>query len=415
MYSVLPTSNHPPYRIKAAILVGLAAMLAIHVALFFSWRAEILNGYADFTSFYTGGKCLQEGLRLQLYDLETQFRLQREFAPNVAIRHGPLAFNHPAFEALIFLPLAFLSYTTAYWTWVAVNLLLLVGVSVLVGHDLAQLRNISRALPVLALLGFFPIFVAVIQGQDSILLLFLFVLAFLNLRNRRDFIAGACLGLGMFKFQLVIPFLLIYVFGRRWKMLAGFITSSLIVTILSAAVVGWHGLVRYPHYLLGLSHELGRRGMDPYAMPNLRGFVIMAMGTGPHATALIALFTLVLLVFAIRICSLRRQRLFFELCFALSLSVSLMVSYHLMPHDLSLLILPLLTIGEYLLAGELQGPLRVLCVASTILLFFSPLYLLLWLRFNRGSLMFVLVLQFALTISLVILQRDQETIVGGGY
>ena len=50
---------------------------------------------------------------------------------------------------------------------------------------------------------------------------------------------------------------------------------------------------------------------------------------------------------------------------------------------------------------------RVLCVASTILLFFSPLYLLLC-GFNRGSLMFVLVLQFALTISLVILQRDQE-------
>ena len=162
-------------------------MLAIHVALFFSWRAEILNGYADFTSFYTGGKCLQEGLDLQLYDLETQFRLQREFAPNVAIRHGPLAFNHPAFEALISASRVSFIHHRLLDMGCGELAVACRGVSVLLGHDLAQLRNISRALPVLALLGFFPIFVAVIQGQDSILLLFLFVLAFFDSADRRDF------------------------------------------------------------------------------------------------------------------------------------------------------------------------------------------------------------------------------------
>jgi hypothetical protein len=133
------------------------------------------------------------------------------------------------------------------------------------------------------------------------------------------------------------------------------------------------------------------------------------MGADPAAAAVIALFTSVLLVLAIWICTPQRQQSYFTLSFALTLTVALMVSYHLMPHDLSLLILPLLVIGDSLLSGELKGAPRSLFSVAAVSLFFTPLYLVLWFHFNRVSLMFLAVLLFALAISLVILRRDKNS------
>ena len=48
-------------------------MIVVHAWMFFSFRREIATGYPDFTSLYTGGKCILQGHGRQLYDLETQF------------------------------------------------------------------------------------------------------------------------------------------------------------------------------------------------------------------------------------------------------------------------------------------------------------------------------------------------------
>ena len=85
--------------------------------MFFSLRREIAAGYPDFTIFYTAGKAVNEGRGRQLYDLETQLALQRGFAPEVKRRENALPFNHPPFEALLFVPLASLPYVTAYLVW----------------------------------------------------------------------------------------------------------------------------------------------------------------------------------------------------------------------------------------------------------------------------------------------------------
>src|ERR1700680_1653521 len=113
--------------LRPILLTFLAAMIVLHAWMFFSLRREIVTGYADFTIFYTAGKCVIQGRGRQLYDLETQFAVQRRFASEVKHRGNPLPFNHPPFEALLFVPLAGLPYVTAYLVWAVFNIALILG------------------------------------------------------------------------------------------------------------------------------------------------------------------------------------------------------------------------------------------------------------------------------------------------
>src|SRR5271154_6718792 len=92
--------DRPSFR--PILVIFLTAMIVLHAWLFFSLRREIATGYPDFTIFYTAGKIILQGHSRQLYDLETQFAIQREFASEVKQRENPLPFNHPPFEALLF-------------------------------------------------------------------------------------------------------------------------------------------------------------------------------------------------------------------------------------------------------------------------------------------------------------------------
>ena len=200
------SSGVPDRSSLRPILVSfLAAMIVLHGWMVFSLRREIATGYPDFTIFYTAGKCILQGHGRQLYDLETQFAIQREFAAEVKHRENPLPFNHPPFEALLFAPLARLPYVAAYLVWAVFNLALILGLWILLRPRLPSLHAFLPALPLLAMFAFFPVVIALLQGQDSILLLFLYALAFSALATGRNFVAGVCLGLALFKFQLVLP------------------------------------------------------------------------------------------------------------------------------------------------------------------------------------------------------------------
>ena len=109
----------------------------------------------------------------------------------------------------MFVPLASLPYVTAYLVWAIFNIALIVGFWILLRPRLPNLNNLSPALPLLAMFAFFPVIMALLQGQDSILLLFLYGLAFSALATGRAFVAGVFLALALFKFQLVLPFVLV--------------------------------------------------------------------------------------------------------------------------------------------------------------------------------------------------------------
>jgi len=406
MPSSLPGGTAHKPRLRSLLLLALAGMVGMHAWVFFTLRQQVRQGYPDFTAFYAAGKLVRRGQGPQLYNMESQARVQQEFASGVKIRNGPLPFTHPPFEAALFAPLALLSYSSAYWLWNAASLLALVGFLLLLRPHTRQLRAWSEAVPFLAGLAFFPVFVCLLQGQDSLLLLLLFGLAFVAMKGGHDFLAGICLGLALFRFQLVLPVVAVLFLRRRWKLVAGFALTAVALAAVSAAVVGWGQVLNYPQELLRISHAQGAAAMNPRVMPNLRGAVSSLAGDGNFAHVLIALISLALVGLAAERWKADPQQPGFALGFALTLTVAVMVSYHMMAHDLSVLLIPLLLAAEWLLRQSGRGIPRRLVTAAIGLLFLSPIYFLLWFRYQRFSLLFWVVALLAAGLSFALEHGD---------
>ena len=206
-------------KLKSAVLLYLAGMVMIHALVFWSVRESVRKGYSDFTIYYCAGTIVRQGLGHQLYDNITQFNVQREFSPEVAIRLDALPYNHPPFEAVFFAPFSYVSYPFAFELWTLANLAMLISLPFMLLPELSHLQDYPPPFWVLAGLGFFPIFFALLQGQDAILLLFLYTLAFICLRKNRNLFAGGWLALGLFKPHLILPFIFLLLVQGRKKVL----------------------------------------------------------------------------------------------------------------------------------------------------------------------------------------------------
>jgi hypothetical protein len=400
------TPTHRP-TLRSLLLLALAAMVAMHAWVFFGLRQEVRQGYPDFTAFYAAGQCVRRGWGAQLYSMKTQARIQQEFASGVKIRNGPLPFTHPPFEAALFVPFAFLSYPVAYWAWNGVSLLLLVAFLLILRSHVPRLRAWSEALPLLCGLAFFPVFVCLLQGQDSLLLLSLFGLAFAAMQGGRDFVTGICLGLALFRFQLVLPVVAVVLLRRRWRVALGFALAAAALTGISTAVVGWGQVVSYPRELLQFSHVQAATAMNPQNMPNLRGLVSGLFGDGNLAHGIVALLSLALVGLAAWRWKADARQPDFDLGFGLTLVIAVIVSYHLMAHDLSVLLIPLLLAADWLLRERPRGIARRLLVPAIGVLFLSPIYLLLWFRYGRFSAMFWPVALLAAGLSMALGLHDR--------
>ncbi len=322
-------------------------------------RSRFAKADPDFTAFYTAGKLLRQGRGQQLYNPYAQAEVQQEFTADPDIRRGPLLYVHPPFEALLFLPFTFLTYPQALAAWEMLNLGLLIAVSLLLRSTLSSLRTVPIWEWMLALLAFFPVFADFLQGQDAILLLFLFVLSFRALDSGADFVAGCWLGLGVFRFHLVLPLVLLFLLWRYRKVAAGFAVTASAAALVSLAIVGWQRALEYPAYVWRWSSTPGIGNMPPSLMPNLLGlFTGWAIPEGarwPFRLAAIAASAALLLEVA-RLGNLPDQRpnsnsdearCARRLSLACAIIAAVLVAYNTGSYDLCLLILPLAWIADY--------------------------------------------------------------------
>jgi hypothetical protein len=214
---------------RSWVIAYLLAMTLCNLILALRLMPMMRNGYQDFTIFYTGGRLLRSGQASALYDLAAQYRMQQSFS-KVPIRLGALPFNHPPFEALLFVPFTLLAYWPAYLLWTALNLFMLAVSAILLR---TQLRQFSATSPLLLGVGtaaFFPTARALIQGQDVILLLLCFVLAIICLDRDKDVAAGALLGFSPFgagAFFSVLPVWRLCLEASRWRLLDGVALSTM--------------------------------------------------------------------------------------------------------------------------------------------------------------------------------------------
>jgi hypothetical protein len=387
--------------------------LVVGIHAFFLWnvRGRIAKADPDFTAFYTAGKLLREGRGDQLYKAGAQEEVQQRFATDSDIRRGPLPYIHPSFEALLFLPLSFLAYPDAFLVWEALNLGMLLTVALLLRGILSSLRPVPLWEWLLALLAFFPVFANFLQGQDAVLLLLLLVLSFRALDSNSPSIAGCWLGLGVFRYHLVIPLVLILGWRHR-KMFAGFAVTASAAVMVSFAIVGWHAALQYPAYALHWASTPLFGRMPPSLMPNLLGLVTgwpFAEGASWRLQlGILAVSAALLLAVALRRNGANDRNLL-PLTFSCAVMAALLAGYNTGSYDLSLLVLPVALVADYCLqtlVGLPGATTRLVLPALPLLV--SPLWFLLWRRWERINLMAVFLLWWMYAIRREILRAAQN-------
>lgn len=376
-----------PAKFRLAGALWLSGTLLIHALVLWNFRGFLWKGYADFTIYYAAGTMVRRGMGHELYDNAKQFAVQREFASGVTTRFAALPFNHPPFEAVWFAPLSYFSYHAAYLLWAAANLVMLAVLPVLLRPAVPLVPIVPGPAWMLASLAFFPIFLALMQGQDTILLLFLYALVFLSLRRGRVGSAGAWLACGLFKFHLVLPFVALWLVGerdllRRKKFAYGFGAVALVLALVSIRSVGVRELAIYPRYVLGLEANGGGGSIYPPVMPNLRGLLSVAIPHASHLDWLVIFVSGIVFLIAAWIAR-SSQPDSGGVRFSLFLLGTVLVSYHALGHDLSILMLPVIFLAEALRTYSIWTWEHCAVLVGWIALVLSPLHLVLLMRYNR--------------------------------
>lgn len=315
----------------------LPLLVAQQILLAMTYVPPALHGFDDFRQLYTGGYMLRTGHGGELYDYDTQERFEESLIPSG--RHFMLPIDHLAFEELLFAPLSLLPYRAAYWVFMAFNGGLVILCAWLLRHRLKlEPAQWKWLLAPLLLLAFFPIARAMEKGQDSVLMLTLLVAALWALDRGKEWMAGLLVGVGLFKFQIVVPIALLFLVWRRWRFFAGFSASAMAAALVSLGLVGIGGIKEYARMLVSMSvrltsgADIHRYATQPRDMMNLRGLMTALLdGRMSHGSVqfLIAACSVIVLVAA----ATRRPSL------PLAIAAASLVSYHFIVHDGSVLFL----------------------------------------------------------------------------
>lgn len=361
----------------------------------------------DFTLTYMAGRIVHDGRGASLYDVAEQERMRTALFQ----RANPLVYEHPPFEALMFAPLSTLDYQTAYMVWGLLN----ATVWLCLPYLLRPYAPVPREpLGYLALWFLFaPLAVALFQGQSSLVLLLLYALCYISLKNQRSFLAGFLLGCGLFKFQFVLPFALIFLLRKQWKFLAGFAFSGVLLGLVSLRAVGWHGIIGYARLLLNVTQHPRNAHMGAAVdMPTLRGFVyaLLSGRVAPGVlSSTVAILSIGVIVFVARRWPPGKDGntdALFDRMFAASIAVSLMTGFHMFTHDFSPLMLAVLLAAAHLPPAGLQ---RRTLIASMVI-FFCPFVYFPLVAWHSLYLMFVVLLAFMLLTATNVSQTKRRAI-----
>ena len=366
----------PPLRRTQGWSFIFAGLILAYASLAWNARDRILQGNSDFIIYYTGVEIVQAGRGSSLYNLELQETTQKALLQSMGSQFqffdGLLPYNHPPFEILFFLPLGRLPYLKAFFVWGLVSITC-VGISVgtLSWSASKWLPSPETRWYLLVGFAFLPVWINLIQGQDSASALLFLTLAFQSFRRSSDVRAGLWLSLLLQRFQFLPLILLVLLFKKRWRALAGFAAGAVVILLACFYVVGISGLRDYGLLIADMTGWIDRKGIYPSQMQCLRGQAYAfwypahpVVANGATALATLALTGVLLLGWQGRW---QPGGTRFDLQFALLVLVSLVASPHLNFHDLTLLVLPSILIWRSTVGPNLSAPLNRLRVWTFVL------------------------------------------------
>ena len=265
----------------------------------------------DFLNLYTGATMAHDA---DLHVPEAQLAVERRLVPKI---EAVVPFVRPRFYALMLSPLAWLPYRTGFQVWIGFQCLLLLGCWAWAWKRFGPDALVFGALALPAPLG-------IASGQDCTLMLAIFIVAFELARRERWAWSGAALALMLIKFHLVLLWPIALVLQRRWRMLAGYVATAVVLMLPE----GVNGARSYAALLTNKS--LDHLSPSPQLMISYEGFLANLDLGGS--------WILIAAVVALWLWSVRTAPLW--KLFTLTGVASLIIVPHVYGYDATLLMLP---------------------------------------------------------------------------
>jgi len=285
---------------------------------------------SDFMIYYSAGSVPVS----KLYNIEAQRELQtRVVGSPFPVEGGVMPFNHTP----IFVPLLHLlvndDYAASYLRWTALLWLVAFVCALLI------FRMTGDVALAFAAGSFYPLFISVLLGHDTVFLLLGCLLCAHLLSLRKDLLAGIALSLTTLKPHFAI-FLAVPLIVRP-KAFFGFCAASTLLAIYCMLLVGTRGVSDYLT-LLRISAGGEVFGMHPLAMFNLLGLMERA-GVSPDVARPVAWIIFLLAAISVLVVWKRNP---LNPPFALTMLLAVVTSPHLHAHDLALLLVSFATLSK---------------------------------------------------------------------
>jgi hypothetical protein len=342
--------------IAAAMMWCLAA-----VATFTSPGDRYLTGDlkgADFVQLYTLAHVAFEGPYPEISGAERFHERQLELVPGASERYLPV---YPPTAALLFRPLARLSYVSAVAVWAAI---IIGGYSLIIATTWMRSRSeLPDGTFVAAAAASFPSFwLTVLNGQTGLIPLLAFFLAWSALRSRMKLAAGVALSLLSIKPQFGLAIALIVLLALEWKILLGAILGLAAQLLAVTATIGSQALSAYANTIKELSAVEHLLEPDGWRMHSLRTVTRLVPGVvGELAWVLLSAIVIAAALRVWRTSSPLHAR------FAIAVFACVLVNPHLFAYDTIVLVLPLLLLGAWI--EQVRPPLRIFFWQSVYFLF----------------------------------------------
>ena len=197
---------------------------------------------SDFIQFYTLGHLDEQTAPTTLYNPVAFHQLQTELVPESDTERYLIVY--PPHVAILFRPLAGLTYGSAALVWAATLAALYGACLWLVWRPFKTILH-NRSLLVAAAAAFPPFWYLVLHGQTTIVPLVSFCLGWLALERRRPFWGGMALGLLLLKPHFALVLAVLALVCGEWMMVAGAIGSIVLQVAGTAALLGTSVLWQY--------------------------------------------------------------------------------------------------------------------------------------------------------------------------
>jgi hypothetical protein len=227
--------NRAAVAVLAGAVIGFVVLLATSTGLV-TVRGGRIGG--DFPAFYGAGRLVAAGRTEALYDPAAQNAAQADLFPaGVA---GRIHFPYPPYVAVAYVPLTWLPFKAAYAVQVVSMAAAVVWAIVLLGRAVPNLRA-SSAIAAAATLSCYPMFRAVLGGQNTSASLLCAAGAAAAMAGGNPLAAGIWSGAWLFKPQLALP-VAIGLFlrsDRRDRFLGGFLLMAASYYAVGVVIAGW--------------------------------------------------------------------------------------------------------------------------------------------------------------------------------